>query len=150
MQIEIDQSGKIEQTNHVTVIALTNGIQYTIFLSKKDKRYIEKELRKLGIKRLHSQLTFAILIAIVISKSNVKKSVFIDTEYPSYDNYIKDIVLDLLGNKCPLIKFGFVGKESKSDLLARKVVHKKLKPDYTVKPEEVIRYLSKIKKSRSA
>ncbi len=42
MQIEVDQSGKIEQTSYDTVLALTNGVSYTILLKKKDKRALEK------------------------------------------------------------------------------------------------------------
>ncbi len=146
MQIEIDQSGKIEQTNHVTVIALTNGVQYTILVKKNDKRLIEKEFRKHKLYKLHSQITFATLIAIIVSKSKVTKSILIDTEYPSYDNYIKKIVLDLIGNKCPTIKFGFVGKESRSDVLAGKVAHKKIKPNCIVSADEVIKIIFKKKK----
>lgn len=150
MQIEIDQSGKIEQTNHVTVIALTNGTKYTILFSRNDKRYIEKISKQTGFKSVHPQTTFAILIAIIVIKSKVNKSILIDTEYPGYNEYIRKIVNLLVGKKCSLIKFGFVGKESKSDLLARKIAHNKEGPSYKVNRSEITKYLTKIKKSRSA
>lgn len=35
--IEIDQSGKIDQTNLDTAIALTNGVKYTLLFKKKIK-----------------------------------------------------------------------------------------------------------------
>ena len=47
MQIEIDQSGKIDQTNLDTVIALTNGTKYTLLFKKRDKRIVEKEFIRL-------------------------------------------------------------------------------------------------------
>lgn len=150
MQIEIDQSGKIEQTNLDTVIALTNDIQYTILFKKKEKRVVEKEFRRLNLHKLHSQVTFAILIAVIIKKSKVKKSVLIDTEYMGYNEYIRQFVNDIIGKGCPLIKFGFVGKESKSDILASRVANKKTKPSYSIISSEVIKYIPKNKKSRSA
>lgn len=95
MQIEIDQSGKIEQTSLDTVIALTNGVKYALLFKKKDKRVVEREYKKLRLHKIYMVIIFANLVSIVI-KNN-------------------------LGDKCPTIKFGFVGKESKSDELARKV-----------------------------
>lgn len=47
-----------------------------------------------------------------------------------------------------MIKFGYVGKESKSDTLARKTASKKRKPDYVARKEEVLKYLE-TKKSGS-
>lgn len=138
MQIEIDQSGKIEQTNFDTVLALTNGVKFTIILKKKDKRLIEKKFRKYKQNKLHTQITFATLLVIIIKKSKVKKSVLIDTEYPGYNNFIQKFIELKLKDKCPTIKFGFVGKESKSDILASRVTHKKIKPDCIISADEVM------------
>ncbi len=150
MQIEIDQSGKIEQTSYDTVLALTNNIKFTILFKKGDKRSIEKVFRKTKQYKLHIQIVFAVLLSIIIEKSKVKKSVLIDTEYPGYDKFIQKIIENNLKDKCPTIKFGFVGKESKSDILASKVTHKKIKADYIVSKEEVMKLCFKNKKSRSA
>lgn len=150
MQIEIDQSGKIEQTSYDTVIALTNDIKFTVVFKKKDKRIVERKFKKTKLHRLYIQIVFSTLLSIIIKKSKVKKSVLIDTEYPGYDNFIKKFIENKLGPKCPTIKFGFVGKESKSDVLASKVTHKKIRPNYVVSAEEIIEACLKNKKSRSA
>lgn len=150
MQIEIDQSGKIEQTSFDTILALTNDIKFTIILKKRDKRLIEKEFKKNKQKRLHVQITFATLLLIIIRKSKIKKSVLIDTEYPGYNNFIENFIESKLKNHCPTIKFGFVGKESKSDILASQVAHKKIKPNYIVSANEVLRICLPKKKSGNA
>lgn len=38
MQIEVDQSGKVDQTSLDTVIALTNGTKYTLLLKKRGNK----------------------------------------------------------------------------------------------------------------
>lgn len=45
MKIEIDQSGKIEQTSELTVIAFSNGKSATIMISASE---IQKKFRKIG------------------------------------------------------------------------------------------------------
>ena len=147
MQIEIDQSGKIDQTSLDTVIALTNGTKYTLLFKKRDKRIVEKEFRKRKFQKLFMIIIFANLVAYVIKNSKVKKSILIDTEYVGHNNFIEKIIQDRLGNKCPKIKFGFVGKESKSDELARKVARGKTKPDYVISAFEVLDLALNKKKS---
>jgi len=147
MQIEIDQSGKIEQTSLDTVIALTNSISYTLLFKKKDKRQLEKYCRKFRLRKIYSVIVFANLISLTIKKSKVKKSILIDTEYIGYNNFIKKIIQNKLGKDCPTIKFGYVGKESKSDDLARKVAKSKIKPNHTTNSEEIFRLSFTNKKS---
>lgn len=42
-----DQSGKIEQTNKNTVVAISNGKKFTVLLKAKDKRLLQDLFRKL-------------------------------------------------------------------------------------------------------
>lgn len=142
-RIEIDQSGKIEQTNFDTIIALTNRVKYTIFIKKSEKRILEKYFKKRKLlTKFYPSLIFSVLVAILINESKVKTSIFIDTEYFGHDGFIKNNIEDMLGKlklkNIPIIKFGFVGKESKSDYLASRVARRKIKPDKIVKADEVI------------
>ncbi len=146
MQIEVDQSGKVDQTSLDTVIALTNGIRYTLLFKKRDKRVVEKEFRKRKLQKIFMVIIFANLVAFVIKNSKSKKSVLIDTEYTGHNKFIEKIIQERLGNKCPKIKFGFVGKESKSDELAKKVARKKIKPDYIITASEVLDFALNKKK----
>lgn len=151
-RIEIDQSGKIEQTNFDTIVALTNGVKRTIFIKKSEKRLLENYFRKRKLlTKFYPSLIFSVLVAILINESKVKTSVFIDTEYFGHDIFIKNNIEDILERlkfkNIPTIKFGFVGKESKSDYLASSVAKRKIKPDRIVKANEVISIIFSIKKS---
>lgn len=151
-QIEIDQSGKIEQTNLDTVVALTNGIKKTIFIKKSEKRILENYFRKRKLlTKFYPSLVFSVLVAILIDESKVKTSVFIDIEYFGHNNFIKNNVEDILKKlqykNIPTIKFGFVGKESKSDYLASRVARRKIKPDRTIKASDIMLTIFSNKKS---
>ena len=72
MIIEIDQSGKIENTSKNTVIAFSNEIFGSILVKAKDKREIQKIFRKIGKPRIFVYRLFAILIFLLI-KNHLKK-----------------------------------------------------------------------------
>lgn len=151
-RIEIDQSGKIEQTNFDTIIALTNGIKRTIFIKKSEKRLLESYFRKRKLlTKFYPSLIFSVLVAVLTIESKVKTSVFIDTEYFGHNNFIKNNIEEILERfklkNIPTIKFGFVGKESKSDYLASRVSRGKIKPDRIINANEVLSIIFPNKKS---
>ena len=43
MKIEIDQSGKVEETNKPTVIGFSNSLQRTILITAKEKQKLQDE-----------------------------------------------------------------------------------------------------------
>jgi hypothetical protein len=129
-----------------------HGTQRTIFIKKSEKRLLEKYFRKrMIITKFYPSLIFSVVVAILINESKVDKSVLIDTEYPGHNKFIKDSIEDILvqlkNKNTPTIKFGFVGKESKSDYLASKVRKGKLKPSQTIKAEDIIKIVFENKKS---
>lgn len=97
MEIEIDQSGKIENTNRKTVIAFSNGTNGAVVISAKDKKAIQKYFRKIGKPRLFVHITFVALIYLMI-KSSLKNNdqIIIDREYPGYDDLITLLLKNLL------------------------------------------------------
>lgn len=145
MQIEVDQSGKIEQKSLDTVVALTNGTSFTVLLKKSEKRNLEKWFKSKGLRRYYPQIVFSILVAKVISGSKITKSVLIDTEYAGYNEFIKAYILKTLSKlkvkNMSQIKFGFVGKQSKSDYLAGKVRIGKIKPSKVILASEMKKLL---------
>ena len=94
MNIEIDQSGKVENTSKNTIIAFSNDIFGSIFITAKDKREIQKIFRKIGKSRIFVYRLFSILIFLLI-KDHLKRidQIIIDEEYPGKENLIKNYLI---------------------------------------------------------
>ena len=60
MKIEIDQSGKIENTNKNTIIAFSDSKFKSIFISAKEKREIQKFFRRIGKPKIFIYKVFEI------------------------------------------------------------------------------------------
>ncbi len=152
MKIEIDQSGKIEQTNLNTIIALSNNVQYALILKKRTKRILQEIFRKQGKPRMFVYQTFAALIAILLKEAKPKTQVTIDMEYLGLQDLLKRQIDEystlLLGPKIPTFVFGFVGKESPAHILAEKVAYKKKRANKIVSLNEIIKIIRPIKNDR--
>ena len=131
MKIQIDQSGKIEQTNLDTIIAISNDKNFSVLLNKKNKRILEKNFKKLGKIKSYSFVIFAALVAILIKAAVFKEKIIIDQEYIGHENTIHEKILHFLrdlGREDELIiEFGHIGKLSNAHDLAAKVGAKKIK-----------------------
>ena len=147
-EFQIDQSGKIEQTNLNTVVALTDGKKFTVVLGKKDKRILEATFKKMGKIKSYPYVVFAALLAILLNLVDVKNKVIVDREYMGHENTIRERTLHFLhslGVESDLIiEFGHVGKLSKAHDLAAKVGSKKVKPDKVVSLREVLGLILKL------
>lgn len=150
MTIEIDQSGKIEQTQWDIIIALSNEIKYSIILSKKTKRSLQTKFRNHNRPRMFVYQTFAALISIVFKEIKPKSKVIIDSEYLGQQDLLKiqifEYVKKLKIKPVPVFDFGFVGKDSPAHHLAEKVAYKKIKVDKRIFLNEITRLIWPIKK----
>ena len=141
MHIEIDQSGKIEQTDMNTVVAFRNNEQYSVLLRKKIKIEILKVYRNRH-KDIHYRL-FAVLIFYCIRNYLHKiQLIVIDIEYERRDADIKKHLLRFIWKDYPnfdknLIKFSRISKESKAHRLAYQTFVGKLAPNKIITKEEV-------------
>lgn len=149
MIIEVDQSGKIENTNKNTIIAFSNEIFGSILILAKDKREIQKIFRKIGKPRIFVYKLFAILIFLLVKK-HLKKidQIIIDEEYPGKSILIKDYLLREIRKVRPNfskenISFRTVGKKSKAHYLAYGVAIGKKLADKTVSVKEILRFVVK-------
>ena len=61
MHVEVDQSGKIGKTNEDTVLAFSNGMAYSVLISRQTKQQCVKELRRRG---MSPQATYLRLFAV--------------------------------------------------------------------------------------
>ncbi|OGE31272.1 hypothetical protein A2631_03845 [Candidatus Daviesbacteria bacterium RIFCSPHIGHO2_01_FULL_44_29] len=151
---QIDQSGKIEQTERHTVLACTNGSSTTILLKKAEKRKLQKLFKTVGIQKLFPYLTFAALLAVLIKVFKPKYKLVIDREYQGHENLIEDklkVYLEDLGVKQAVhIEFDHVGKLSNAHNLAYQTAMSKRKPDIMVGANEVMKIILGTKKVGSA
>lgn len=151
---QIDQSGKIEQTQRHTVIACTNSINITILLHKKEKRKLQKIFKMTDNLKLFPYFTFAALLALLIQELKPKYKIIIDREYFGHESLIEDKIktfLEQLDVKLiPSIEFGHVGKLSKAHNLAYKVAIGKEKPTLKTNAREVMKIILGTKKTGTA
>jgi hypothetical protein len=123
MKVEIDQSGKVEDTAVKTVIG--DSLGNVVVLRAKDKRAIQAVYRLAGIPRIYMIHVFSLLTALVIAKTISKGAEYtIDAEYPGREDEIATLItgfLEKLGYadaKLPM-QFLRVGKSS----LAHEAAH---------------------------
>jgi len=152
MKYQIDQSGKIENTEKDTVLALSNDIKYTVILAAKVKRTLQSILRKEGRPEMYIYLVFSSLLFILLKSSRPKSKVIIDREYPGKESLIRVLIERVIkrskGKENFKLEFGSVGKSSKAHGLAHKTFKRKLKADKRVKLEEIIKLIYSIKNDR--
>ena len=121
MQLQIDQSQKIEQTSKDTVIGLTNSKTFSILIPRKIKRRLQEEFRKKGEPRLFVYRTFiaGVVLLLYHSKLDLKENdvVVIDIEYFGKDQILASMFLEMYSRiftKLPQIEFRTIGRKSKA------------------------------------
>ena len=143
MAYQIDQSGKIEQTNRATVVTLANGFTVTIKISAAEKQKLLKAVREIENPNTnYIYKIFAVMIFLLLDKKI--KYLAIDKEYPGHDSVIKDTLIYLsnkFGKKLPEISFTLVGKKCKAHKTALLTFQKRKKPDMIIKSEQIIEVL---------
>jgi len=149
MRIEIDQSGKIENTSKNTIIGFSNNIFGSIFISAKDKREIQKIFRNAGKSRIFVYKLFAVLIFLLIIKhlENIDQ-VTIDDEYPGKGYLIKNFLFQEIQKINPTfsvenIIIKRIGKKSRAHYIAYGVAIDKKLPDKRVSIKEILKFIVK-------
>ena len=94
MRIEVDMSGKIEQTDMDTIIAFSNRNQYAVLLPKELKRRLIKKYR--AERQIILKLFVICLYYAIKEYLHVIEFIIIDKEYEGKDNYIKSMLLNFI------------------------------------------------------
>ncbi len=140
MKYYIDQSGKIENTKSLTVVAYAGSETKSLKISAVEKRKLIFVLKKLeGPNKIYIYKIFAGLIFLLLKDCKIQ-DVVIDKEYPGQEPIIKDLILKLFQNnniKVPNIHFGLIGKENNSHSIAIETYRGNLKPNIIVNSREV-------------
>lgn len=144
MDIQVDQSGKIEETSRSTTLALSNGHKFTVTISGKVKRWLQQDFRQRGEPRLFMLRTFAACLTLLIWHARFKNlpTVIVDEEYPGNDIQLGNMVKQMWATQKqgePLLVFRRVGKGSPAHDLANKVATGRRPADRVLSYEEVRR-----------
>lgn len=152
MEIEVDQSGKIEQTNLDTALAFSDakGSQRTIIIKAKEKRLLITSLRAVGKRGTWFYPRIYAAGLYVLLKPTLKKvsKIWIDDEYTGKRKIIKSLLLqfakkDGIKLEWDQIDFKLVTRYSEAHKLAIGVLRGKIKQDRKVSAEEILRILGK-------
>lgn len=151
MIIEIDQSGKIEETHHDTVLAFSNGKHYSVRIKAKTKREIQKLIRSIGSSRVFVIHTFSVAIYLLIKDHlNEISQIIIDPEYPGKEKWIEKILENIFiehkVKNYPQITFKSIGRKSMAHHRAIAIFHGKVKADKILDIDSLSKELIKYKK----
>lgn len=143
--VEVDQSGKVEDTSLHTFISLSNGIRYTIKMPKNVKRDCILLFRKLGKtgKTFYLQLFSAGLCLLLVKHAKKFSSITIDEEYVSKSKTVKEYLINYLTKKNVSISpgifsFQHIGKKSNAHILAISCTRGSRKEDTTVSLDQLL------------
>jgi hypothetical protein len=149
MNIEIDQSGKIEKTSKNTVIGFSNSVSKSLIIYAKDKQKLQELFREAGKHRIFVYKVFAILIFILIKDYlDDIKEIAIDEEYPGKSNLIKGYLFQEIIRIDPNfsaenIVFKIIGKKSKAHYIAYGTAIKKRAADKVVSSKNILKFIVK-------
>ena len=148
MEVEINQSNKIEQTSKDTIIGVVDDKTFTILIRAKIKRKLQEEFRKQGKPRLFVYRTFIGSVVLALKSAQFKNlsKVVIDEEYYGKDKMLKSMFLEMWGRfftKIPEISFEKIGRKSKVHNLCYLTMKGKYELDKVIKFEEIKRLVLK-------
>ncbi len=148
MIIEIDQSGKVEETAKDTAVAFAdNGKKKnyrSILLPKREKRKLQRFFRDIGIPRNYNYQVFATLIFLLIRPYlNRLDRIIIDIVYSGKDVLIRKLITKKIQTLYPefdssIIIFQQIGKKSLAHDRAYYTYTKKYKPNIKVSTKEIL------------
>ncbi|MBU4332144.1 hypothetical protein KKD19_02150 [Patescibacteria group bacterium] len=145
MKIEIDQSGKIEDTNRLTVVAFANGKVKSLKISSVEKQKLVKAMRALDYpKKTFIFKIFAGLIYLLLRDEKNIDEVIIDREYPGQEGVIKDVLSHLFrkfDRQTPLITFHRIGKKGGAHKIANDIYKGKRAANIVVTANRVFQIL---------
>lgn len=147
MKIEIDQSGKVEDTSKPTVIAgYSPKWQNSILLPAREKRKLQRIFRQVNQPKLFIAKTFtAMIFHLIKGKYKNITDLVIDREYPGNEkfmsNQLKGIILaNGLDPEQVSINFHEIGKTSPAHQLAIKGLRTG-KVSRTIKASDVLQVI---------
>lgn len=153
MKIQIDQSGKIEETHRETILAYSNSKIFSVKITAKSKRKLQELFREIGEPRSYVIAVFTVGIFLLIEDDlqNID-SIIIDPEYRGKEQIILKILNSLFEahkiKEMPIIQFKSIGRLSKAHLVAIEVFRKKRPVNKILKFEDFTKTIISYHKRR--
>ena len=138
MKFEIDQSGKIEQTNKNTILCISNDKWKAVLIKARTKRQIQEIFRRNGQSRNFILFTFSAGLSFLIEEMGKTGQVIIDQEYFGKEHIITKILLEMLSKKVE-VHFRRIGRKAMAHHRAYAVAIGKLKAHKILKLEEILK-----------
>lgn len=153
MKYYIDQSGKIENTKSLTVVAYSAEKSKSIKISAVEKRKLITIFKNLDYpNKVYIYKIFAGMIYL-LTKDLKNVDIVIDREYPGQEPLIKDIIIKLFekhGRISPNIHWELIGKANNAHITAIETFRGKLKADLITNHKELISLFFSKKIGRSS
>jgi len=145
MKIEIDQSGKIEDTAKDTVLCLSNKTWHAVVIPSTVKRQLQERFRRHGQIRNFILFTFCSGLVELFRISKPKTKVIIDREYMGKEPAITNIINKMFKNtkSLPVFEFWSIGKHSNAHKFANKVAVKEEKPTLVLCEKAVLKNIKR-------
>ena len=143
--VEVDQSGKIGETNKATVVAFADEKERAILVPANVKRQIIPELRRQGKADTLYYLLFATVLYLLLREDiDEIDQVMVDIEYRGKEAMLKGHLLNLLRRAgknvaAHQIQFVRIVKKSPAHRIAITTLRGQRKPDHTVTLDELLK-----------
>lgn len=146
VNVEVDQSGKVERTQVNTALAFSDGIEASILILAVEKRECVRRLRQRGESgtTFYLKLFAAALFLLLKDYLGQFGVITMDVEYPGKEDEIRAMLLNHIWEIDPgfskeRIVFRRIGKKSRAHRKALAVYRGEEKPDRKVRARELLR-----------
>ena len=145
LNVEVDQSWKIEQTNRATALALADGIEYAVLVPSGAKKEAISRLRATGKsgRRIYLYLFAVAVYQLLKEHLDLLSAVVIDCEYEGREHDVRLVLLNLIWKSHPgfpaeAIAFGHIGKTSRAHKRALAVFRNEIGADRILTAEDLL------------
>ena len=144
--VEVDQSGRIDDTKVPTVLAFSDGENFSILIPAKVKRDCIHHLRQLGLSgpTFYIQLFATGLFFLLRNHIEKINQVVIDIEFFGKENLIREHLINLFNRRGSKkvdpakIQFHRIGKKSPAHFIALQTFRRTRKPNLSINQRELL------------
>ena len=142
-RFEVDQSGRIEELNRLTVIAIASQEQaYALLIPVKVKRKLFEKFRLTGKPKRFGVEAFSTAVVCVLTRASFRvHELIVDLEYPGYDQYI----IQIIHHQFPEVSAHIhsIGKSSPAHEKAYFTYKQRIRPDSVLRTRDIPSFLTK-------